>query len=162
TGAYQTALAGGSDAFVTKFKPAGNTLAYSTYLGGGNTDQGNGIAVDTSGNAYIAGYTASTNFPTASAYQASLGGGTGHDAFITKLNSAGSALGYSTYLGGGGTDAGQAIVVNKPGNAFLTGYTGSTNFPTANAYQASLSGGAGQDAFVTELGTAGNSLSYST
>ena len=89
------------DAFVTKLNAAGSALVYSTYLGGSGDDDGNGIAVDSSGNAYVTGYTDSTNFPTANAFQAAFGGGSG-DAFVTKLNAAGSALVYSTYLGGSG------------------------------------------------------------
>jgi RHS repeat-associated protein len=163
-GAYQTSFGGGSqDAFVTELNPAGSGLVYSTFLGGSGTEQGNGIALDPQGNAYITGYTASTNFPTTSgAYQTALGTGATQNAFITKLNAGGAALGYSTYLGGGGSDTGNAIAVNSAGNAYVTGSTTSTNFPTANAYQSSLSGGTGQDAFVTKLAAAGNALSYSS
>jgi hypothetical protein len=113
-------------------------LAYSTYLGGSDTDGGGGIAVDTSGNAYATGATYSTNFPTANPLQAA-NQGLG-DAFVAKLNAAGSALVYSTYLGGSGDESGQGIAVDPSGNAYITGQTTSTNFPTANPVQAANGG----------------------
>ena len=114
------------DAFVTKFNSNGS-LGYSTYLGGNSTDRGVGIAVDVSGNAYVAGVTLSPNFPTANAIQATHG--LNNDAFVTKLNSQGSALVYSTYLGGGNTDVARGIAVDATGNAYVTGFTSSLNFP---------------------------------
>src|SRR5207245_7769595 len=108
-GAFQAANAGGSDVFVTKLNAAGSALIYSTYLGGSSNDEGNGIAVDDSGNAYVTGDTYSSNFPTASPFQAAYAGSI--DAFVTKLNAAGSALPYSTYLGGHGSDVGRGIAV---------------------------------------------------
>jgi uncharacterized protein (TIGR03437 family) len=134
-------------------------LAYSTYLGGSGQDRGYGIAVDSSGNAYVTGCTSSSNFPTANALQASFGGN--WDAFVTKLNAAGSALVYSTYLGGNGVDVGNWIALDSSGNAYVTGETKSSNFPTANALQASFGGGV-WDAFVTKLDAAGSALVYST
>ena len=101
-GAYQTVNAGGNDAFVAKLNAAGSALVYATYLGGSGDDRGLGIAVDGSGNAYVTGVTASTNFPTLNAYQSAYGGN--GDAFVTKFNASGSALLYSTYLGGSGSD----------------------------------------------------------
>ncbi|OGG43600.1 MAG: hypothetical protein A3F84_24070 [Candidatus Handelsmanbacteria bacterium RIFCSPLOWO2_12_FULL_64_10] len=139
------------DAFVTKLNAAGSTLTYSTYLGGSGEDRGIAIAVDGSGSAYLTGYTASTNFPTASPLQATYGGGT-DDAFVSKLNAAGSALTYSTYLGGGGSDRGHDIVVDGSSNAYLTGYTQSSNFPTQSPQDASLGGS--QDVFVAKLASA--------
>ncbi|MHB8627923.1 MAG: SBBP repeat-containing protein, partial [Aggregatilineales bacterium] len=137
---------------------AGSALVYSTYLGGSDLDQANGIAVDINGNAYVTGETASTDFPTSNAVQGTAGGNT--DAFVTKLNAAGSALSYSTYLGGGQFDDGTAIVVDSNGNAYITGYTQSTNFPiTGGASQATFSGP--QAAFVTKMASAGT-LVYST
>src|SRR5207245_126963 len=121
-----------SNAFVTKLNPTGSApLVYSTYLGGSGLDEGFGIAVDTHGNAYVTGPTDSTDFPTTSAaFQTAFGGGTA-DAFVTKLNPTGSApLVYSTYLGGSGTDAGKRIAVDTLGNAYVTGLTSSTDFPT--------------------------------
>jgi Calx-beta domain-containing protein/beta-propeller repeat-containing protein/carboxypeptidase family protein len=116
-----------SDAFATKFNSDG-TLGYSTFLGGNNVDTGYGIAVDSSGNAYVTGVTTSSNFPTANPIQSTNGGFAG-DAFVTKLNSSGSALVYSTYLGGSNTDAGRGIAVDSGGNAYVTGYTSSAEFP---------------------------------
>jgi hypothetical protein len=160
-GAYQGADGGGYDAFVTKLNPAGSALIYSTYLGGAGDDSGNAIAVDASGNAYVAGQTLSTNFPTVGPYQGAHGGGS-VDAFVTKLNPAGSALIYSTYLGGSGDDYGRALAVDASGNAYVTGQTSSTNFPTASPYQGANGGGSSYDAFVTKLNPAGSALVYST
>ncbi len=161
--AYQPASGGYSDVFVTKLTPAGNALAYSTYLGGSGTDVASGIAVDTAGSAYVTGQTTSANFPTQSAYQATYKGGpqgTPYDAFVTKLAPAGNALVYSTYLGGSGLDWGSGIAVDSAGSAYVAGYTSSTNFPTQSPYQATLQGT--QNAFVTKLTPAGNALAYST
>ncbi len=124
-------------------------LVYSTYLGGSLGDNGNGIAVDAAGNAYVTGNTGSTNFPTANPLQANNSGG--DDVFVTKINATGSAVVYSTYLGGSGNDLGFAIALASAGNAYVTGYTDSTNFPIANPLQASSSGS--DDAFVTKIGT---------
>src|SRR6202011_388411 len=101
-GAYQTIGGGDSDAFVTKIDASGDALLYSTLVGGSGHDDARGIAVDQAGNAYVTGYTTSTNFPTLNAAQASNGGG--QDAFVSKLNASGSALVYSTYLGAAGDD----------------------------------------------------------
>ena len=156
--AIQPSLAGTSDAFVTKINAAGSALVYSTYLGGGSTETGIGIAVDAPGNAYVTGQTQSTNFPTVNAIQPSLGGGS--DAFVTKINAAGTALVYSTYLGGNDYDYGEGIAVDASGNAYVTGQTVSTNFPIVNAIQPA--NGGNNDAFVTKISTAGSALVYST
>ena len=134
---------------MTKLNPAGSGLVYSTYLGGSGDDYGDGIAVDAAGDAYVTGLTASTNFPTtAGAFQTIFG--RFHDAFVTKLNPAGSGLLYSTYLGGSGYDEGYGIAVDAAGTAYVTGHTYSTNFPTtAGAFQTTHAGG--NDAFVTKL-----------
>ena len=125
-------------------------LSYSTYLGGSDMDYGNGIAVDGSGNAYVTGYTASLDFPLVNPAQSSPGFGTCTDvvrhtacfnAFVTKLNPAGTALVYSTYLGGSNEDYGAGIAVDASGNAFVTGYTNSTDFPVQNALQSENAGG---------------------
>ncbi len=158
----QAANAGGGDAFVTKLNAAGSTLVYSTFLGGSGGDQCNGIAVDSSGDAYVTGVTASTDFPTMNPFQAASAGG--RDAFVTKLNGAGTALVYSTYLGGSGDEQGQGIAVDTASNAYVTGVTFSTDFPTVNALQStcgSCSGGL-PDAFVIKFNPAGNALVYST
>jgi hypothetical protein len=156
----QALYGGGYDAFVAKLNPGGSALVYSTYLGGTAPDFGFGIAVDSSGNAYVTGYTYGFNFPTASPLQAFLGGG-GYDAFVAKLNPGGSALVYSTYLGGSAEDQGFGIAVDSSGNAYVTGVTNSTDFPTAHPLQAA-SGGGGRDAFVAKLNPAGSALVYST
>ena len=158
----QSTFAGGSsDAFVTKLNAAGTALVYSTYLGGTDFENGSGIAVDSAGNAYLAGQTRSTNFPTANAIQGTFGGGTPDgDAFVTKINAAGSALVYSTYIGGSDNDPGFDIAVDSSGSAHVTGSTSSTNFPVANAIQGTLNGTS--DAFVTKLNAAGSAFVYST
>jgi hypothetical protein len=157
---YQT-WQGGTDVFVTKLSSAGNSLIYSTYLGGGGQDGGLDITVDGSGNAYVTGYTASSNFPTLNPYQSTYQGGgyDGWDAFVTKLSSTGNSLIYSTYLGGGSGDEGNGIAVDGSGNAYVTGGTGSSDFPTLNPYQTYQGNG---DAFVTKLSNSGASLIYST
>ena len=160
---------------MTKLNAAGSALLYSTYLGGNGADQGAGIAVDSAGNAYVAGSTSSTDFLMVNPIQSANGGG-GSDAFVTKINAAGSALLYSTYLGGSGGrvtfpfgDIGYGIAVDSAGNAYVTGYTSSTNVPTANAIQALIAGTSCEngatpclDAFVTKLDAAGSALLYST
>ena len=159
-GAFQTSRKGFSDAFVTKLNPAGSALVYSTYLGGSSGDEGNGIAVDTAGNAYVTGSTSAMDFPTTpGAFQTS--SKSGFNVFVTKLNPAGSAPVYSTYLGGGSTDTGNGIVVDTAGNAYVTGRTFSADFPTTpNSFQTSFKGLA--DVFVTKLNPAGSGLVYST
>lgn len=155
-GAFQRI--GSFDAFVTKLNPQGSALVYSTYLGGtAGVDRGWSIAVDSSGSAYVAGDTTSTNFPNASSVQPAFGGGLS-DAFVTKLNASGSALVYSTFLGGSLSDEGRGIALNGSGEAFATGSTSSDNFPTANPLQASNGGGLNNhdDAFVVKLGDAGS------
>ncbi|MDQ1336313.1 MAG: hypothetical protein QG552_3263, partial [Thermodesulfobacteriota bacterium] len=134
------------------------SLVYSTYLGGTGSDFGYGIDVDASGYAYLAGHTTSADFPTSTAYQATLKGDA--DAFITKLSSTGSALSYSTYLGGTDVDSGYGIAVDASGNAYVTGQTYSNNFPTLGPFQAAVGGLS--DAFITKLSSAGNTLSFST
>jgi hypothetical protein len=157
---FQASNGGGtSDAFITKFNATGSALIYSTYLGGSGLDNGKSIAVDTSGNAYISGYTSSTNLPTSSPFQASNGGST--DAFVAKLNAAGSALTYSTYLGGTGNDYGFGLVMDSSNNVYVSGQTLSTNFPTSSPFQASNGGGSG-DAFIAKFNSAGSALTYST
>ncbi len=156
----QPASGGGVDVFVAKLNPSGTALVYSTYLGGSDDERGDGIAVDISGNAYVTGSTESMNFPTVNPMQPAYGGGD-NDVFVAKLNATGSALVYSTYLGGGGDDRGLAVAVDASGNAYVTGLTTSTNFPTANAVQATFAGG-GRDVFVAKLNAAGAALAYST
>jgi hypothetical protein len=165
-GAFQTSFGGGGrlyDAFITEINPEGSALVYSTYLGGSNADGGFGIAVNSSGNAYVTGFTRSTDFPTTlGAFQTQFGGGGGDgDAFVAKLNPAGSALVYSSYLGGSGAEDGYGITVDSAGNAYVTGVTGSTDFPTVSPLKKTLKSG-DMDAFVTEVKPTGTGLFYST
>lgn len=156
--AYDNSLGGNYDAFVTKFNADGDALAYSTYLGGSTNDWGYGIAVDSSGNAYVTGWTDSSDFPTANAYDKSFKGD--RDAFVTKFNADGDALSYSTYLGGVSYDEGYGIAVDSSGNAYVTGYTQSPDFPIVQAYDNSYNGY--QDVFVTKINPTGDALVYST
>ncbi|MGB9177925.1 MAG: SBBP repeat-containing protein, partial [Pyrinomonadaceae bacterium] len=149
------------DGFVTKLNAAGTALVYSTYLGGNKDDLCYKIAVDASGNAYVAGETGSANFPTANAIQGTYGGGF-KDAFITKINSAGSAFVYSTYLGGTIFDAAQAITIDSTNNVYITGRSTSPDYPVVNPIQGVYSGGPGADAIVTKINAAGTALVYST
>ncbi|MGH9842479.1 MAG: SBBP repeat-containing protein [Blastocatellia bacterium] len=185
----QASPGGGANAFVTKLNAAGTALIYSTYLGGGRTDVGQGIAVDSAGsaydiaadpagNAYVTGATGSTNFPLARPIQSAYGGGNtfrlkltdlgigitlfafnvSTDAFVLALNPAGSALVYSTYLGGSGADFGGSIAVDSAGNAYVAGGSSSSNFPTTpGVFQTALGGGACgsqpcSDGFIAKLG----------
>ena len=157
---FQAARGAQEDAFAAKVNAAGTALVYSTYLGGNGVDEGNGIAVDAAGNAYLTGYTASTNFPLASPLRSSNAASV--DAFVTKLNPAGSALVYSTYLGGSATDYGTAIAVDASGSAYVTGIVTSDDFPVVNAIDATLGSHAVDDVFVTKFNPSGSALVYST
>lgn len=163
----------GGDAFITKFNEAGDGLAYSTYLGGSQHDFAFSIAVDESGNALVTGRTSSGNFPTANPIQVTHAGGSPayyEDAYVVKVNSAGTALVYGTYLGGDSDDGGTEIVVDGDGNAYVAGWTGSENFPTADPIQGTYAGGQTDpetgyeygDAFIARIDAAGNTLTYST
>lgn len=176
-GALQTTYGGGNtDAFVAKLNATGTALVYSTYLGGtdpgrqgsittaGNFeyflttgDHARSMAVDLSGNAYVTGLTPSRNFPTLRPVQAAYGGGDS-DAFLAKLNPSGTALIYSTYLGGSGSDEASGIAVDASGNAHLTGVTGSSDFPTASPIQPASA----NSFFVTKASADGSTLVYST
>jgi Big-like domain-containing protein/beta-propeller repeat-containing protein len=163
--AYNRKITGGADAFLAKLNASGSGLLYSTYLGGGGFDAGHAIAVDAVGKIYVAGETLSSNFPiTPGAFAKSQGK---RDAFITKLDPAVSGPGglvYSTYLGGTGDDVVFGIALNptclQDCNAYVAGQTSSPNFPTALAFDASLSGPS--DAFMTELNFNGSNVLYST
>ncbi len=156
--AYQKALSGWQDAFVSKLDASGD-LVYSTYLGGNGGEEGSGIAVDSSGSAYVTGFTSSNNFPTTpSAHQGVFGGG--NDAFMSRFDSSGNLV-YSTYLGGGDADRGNSIAVDGSGSAYVAGTTFSNNFPTTPyAYQTIFLGGY-SDVFVARFNSSGN-LTYST
>jgi hypothetical protein len=152
--------------FVTKINAAGSALVYSTYLGGTGGyfygDVINAITVDSSGEAYVTGYTGSIDFPTVAPYQGTNKAGTeGRTAFVTKFNAAGSALVYSTYLGGSFYESANAIALDSAGDAFVGGFTASSDFPTVNPYMASLRSNQ-QDAFISKFNPNGSALLYST
>ncbi len=157
----QPSLQGTQDAFVAEIGATGS-LVYSTYLGGSNYEQSNGIAVDSSGDAYVTGYTNSPDFPTANAIQGTCKScPTFNDAFVTEIGANGVGLVYSTYLGGSGDDAGAGIAVDAQGNAYLTGFSFSTDFPaTAGAFQQTLVGGS--SAILAKIAPNGTSLIYAT
>lgn len=155
--AAQPKLIGGRDAFALKLSANGSMLLYSTFLGGTNSNNGYAIAVDGSGNAYVAGDTMSANFPVLNALQPAFGGGT--DAFLTKLSSSGAMV-YSTFLGGSGNEHAGGVAVDGSGNAFLAGGTTSANFPVLGAIQAVNAGS--EDAFLTKINSAGSAIVYST
>ncbi len=158
---YQTDPSPGfiSDIFVAKLNSSGNGIDYSTYIGGSGDDVGNGIAVDASGNAYIIGWTNSTDFPTVNPYQTDPGDAES-DIIVAKLNNLGNGFLYSTYLGGSSYETGNDIAIDASGNAYVTGETGSTDYPTQNEYQTDPGDGLG-DAFITKLDVSGG-LGYST
>jgi len=152
--AYDPIYNGSTDFFVAKLSYSGNSLLYSTYLGGSEPDTANGIAVDGSGAAYVVGHTYSTDFPTVDPYDGIYNGS--KDIIVAKLSPSGHSLIYSTYLGGSADDhlygisTGNAIAVDIAGNAYVTGSTASSDFPTRCPYDDSLGGT--WDAFVTKFG----------
>src|SRR5262249_17735797 len=132
----------GTDAFVAKLDAGGDALVYSTYFGGAGPDSGNGIAVDTNGNAYLTGGTSSPDLQLQAALQANLQGGPGlGDAFVAKFTANGVALWYSSYFGGSGSDAGSGIALDQQGNPVVVGFTTSEDFPTIGAFQPAFGGG---------------------
>jgi len=164
-GAFDTSHNGGYDAFVVKLNASGSALAYATFLGGSDYDYGYGIAVDGSGAAYVTGWTASSDFPTTpGAFDTTYNGA--NDAFIVKLNAAGSALVYATFLGGSSSDGGFGIAVDGSGAAYVTGYTYPPDFPTPDfpttpgAFDTTYNGA--HDAFIVKLNAAGSALAYAT
>lgn len=177
-GAMQPSFGGENilgDGFVAKLDPTGSSLVYSTYLGGSNDDEAVAIAVDAFGDAYVAGATRSGNFPvTPGAFQSRYAGGdsntfgAGGDGFVVELNPSGSALVFSTFLGGGSEDSVQGIAVDASGNVIVAGQTSSRDFPASTAvvqptFAGSGSrGSSGGDAFVTKLNASGTALVFST
>jgi hypothetical protein len=149
-----------TDAFVTKVKANGSGLIFSTYLGGTGNDQGTGVATDSAGNAYVTGTTTSSNFPTASALQPSLGAPSATNGFVSKIGAAGTPLVFSTYLGGSMNDTPLAITLGPAGHIFVAGRTSSTDFPLASPSQPGSHGLL--DAFVSVLQPNGASFFYST
>jgi hypothetical protein len=162
-GAFQTTFGGSgctfaSNAFVTQLNADGSALVYSSFLSGRAMDDGYGIALDDAGDAYLAGGTDSTNFPTVNPLQGSLHGSS--NAFVSKVNPDGSALLFSTYLGGSRIDDARGIAVDGAGNAIVAGSTDSTDFPTVAALQPAEAGNF--DAYVAKLTSDGSALIYST
>jgi uncharacterized protein (TIGR03437 family) len=157
-GAILATTNSGSDGFVAKLNPTASALAYLTYLGGDESDTATALALDKDGNVVVAGVTSARNFPTANPLQTANAGGA--DAFIAKLNGAGSALLWSTYLGGASNDNVIDLALNAAGQVYVTGTTGSTNFPLASALQNASKGG--NESFVARLRADGSGLDFST
>jgi hypothetical protein len=171
--ALQSTFNGSTTPFVSKLNANGSALVYSTYLG--SRGDGFGIAVDSSGNAYVTGETSATDFPTVNPFQSKIAGvikqngSHPEDAFVSKFNAAGSALVYSTYLGGSSDDFADGIAIDSAGSAYVIGGTSSNDFPTAIPIQGYGGGNCGNfvpvpctDAFITKLNPIGNALVYST
>jgi len=131
--AMQSTKSTSLDAFVSKLNPTGSNLVYSTYLGGNGDDQANSLSLDPDNNVYLTGVTTSTNFPLKDATQKVIGGE--QDAFMTKLNALGTALDFSTYVGGIGSESGLSIIVDSKANVFMTGITNSMDFPMTKPLQ---------------------------
>ncbi|MHA1577626.1 MAG: SBBP repeat-containing protein [Candidatus Thorarchaeota archaeon] len=154
----------GGDAFVLKLSSNGGSLVYSTLLGGSDKDYPRGLALSSTNNVYVTGSTSSTDFPAVSAYDDSFNGGDdyfGGDCFVAKLEDDGSALLFSTYVGGGLIDQGRSIRVDLSGNVYVVGRTNSTDFPTQSAHDSNYNGGS-YDVFALRLTADGASISYST
>jgi len=161
-GSIQSSYGGGlRDAFATKINSSGTAIVYSTFLGGSGDDLGDGIAVDSSGNAYVAGDTGSSSFPgvTGSSIESTNPGGAG---FVTKINAAGTAISYSTFLAGNSGAGITWIAVDGSGNAYVTGGTDSTTFPGITGGSAQSTLGGSSDAFVTKINAAGTAVTWST
>ncbi len=155
---------GGTNLTVSKLNPTGTGLIYSTYIGGNSPtgDYSTALAIDSSGDAYVTGFTFSSTYPTTTGAFQTQNSSVGTTAFVTKLNPAGTGLVYSTFLGGSGGDSAYALAVDSTLDAYLTGETGSTDFPvTGNAFQSTNAAAQGT-AFLTELNPAGSAELYST
>lgn len=158
SGAAQATKGGRLDLFVAKLNSTGNSLAYSSYVGGSDDDVAGGVVIDGSGNAYVTGQTLSTNFPVRNPVQGTMRGTS--DAFLVKMNATGSSTVYSTYLGGTGREAGFGVAVDGSGAAYVTGIVYSNDFPTVNAIQTTIGGRV--DLFLSKFNAAGNAMVYST
>ena len=164
----QKGSSGFGSAFVSKLNPSGTALIFSTYVGGTGGDAAYGLAVDSSGDAYIVGQTASKDFPvTAGAFQTTIPGS--RTSFVAKLNPAGNGLAYATYLGGNSAisylccDAAAAVAIDSAGNAYVAGTTYATGFPvTQGAVQTKIGSSLASNAYVAKLNPSGSSLVYST
>jgi hypothetical protein len=163
SGAFQPTYHGNTDLFITKLNVVGSGLEYSSYLGGSDGDGAGGIAIDAVGTAYLTGYTRSTDFPTTpAAFDESYNGGD-ENAYVAKLTPDGSALAYSTFLGGSDGAGADDIVVDGDGNAYVVGTTRSVDFPvTPRAFDTVHQVNDGNDGFLTKLNAAGSGLAYST
>lgn len=160
-GSYDDTQNGGDDVFVAKFNPTATALVFSTFIGGTTNDAGTSIAVDASNNIFVAGYAASVTFPvTIGAFDQSHNSGI-RDAFILKLNAAGTSLIYSTFVGGSGDDRATSLAINSSGVAYFCGITTSTNFPTTVGSHDEVSNG-GWDGYVAQLNATGSALVYSS
>jgi len=168
TNSFQRTFKGGQgDAFVAKIDSTGSKLIYFTYLGGSGEESAYDLAIDNSGNAYLTGFTTSPDFPTRNALFPQISGLEDPifhifplDAFVTKINSNGSGLVFSTYLGGSDHDVGGGITVDPAGNVYVTGYSYSTDFPLRNAYKSFRDNN--DDIFIAKFVPSGTSLVYST
>ncbi|HUI43753.1 MAG TPA: SBBP repeat-containing protein [Terriglobia bacterium] len=161
SGALQTTFGGDADVFVTELNAKGTALVYSTFIGGTGDDEGEGIVLDSAGNAYLTGVTFSSDFPGVPTGNGRSYMGAG-DAFVTELNPTGSGIVYSTFLGGSGYDIGNSIALDSAGSAYITGWTASTDFPTtAGAFQTTYGGGS-YDAFAAKIKPGGFVVPYST
>jgi Ca2+-binding RTX toxin-like protein len=156
--AFDVTQAGKSDSYVTKFSPTGSALVYSTFLGGSDDEHSNALVVDSKGSAYVGGYTSSSDFPTTpEAFDSSLDGP--DDAFVTKIKPAGSSLGFSTYLGGSGSESG-LVGIDAEGNVYVGGATNSVDFPTTQGADSTLGGEV--DSYVTRMDSTGATLECSS
>ncbi len=163
TNAGLSAISG--DAYVMKMDAGSGTLLYSTYIGGGNAEAATSVTVNSAGEAFVTGGTSSTDFPVTpgSFCTTAPSSGFSDDAFLVKLNSAGSSLVYSTYIGGNNTDGGWGVTINSNNESFVTGFTASDNFPaTAGAHKTIHTSADSRDAFVCRLNAAGSSMIYAT
>lgn len=166
-GSFQPAAKGSFDAFITKLDPAGSALVYSSFLGGLENEDGRGIAIDGAGNAYVTGVTNSTDFPASvGAYQTTFQSTPTpqDDGFVAKVNPAGSALVYATYLGASLVETPEEIVVDATGSAIVVGATTSMDYPTTNdAFQTTYTYSSfSASAYLTKLNPTGTALAYST
>ncbi|MEO8099843.1 MAG: SBBP repeat-containing protein [Acidobacteriota bacterium] len=160
--ALQAAKRGPSDAFLARLNPSGNTLLYSTFLGGSGDDMALGMAIDAASNIYLTGTTSSADYPLAGAVKTKLGDPQqllGLDAFATKLTDLGTRIAYSTYLGGAGLDMGLAIAVATDGSAYVVGGTSSTDFPAVGLLPPAAQ--SGEDAFLAKLSPDGSAIRFS-
>ena len=158
--AFQLNIGGGTSAFVIKIDAGFTAYVYSSYLGGSANDEGYGIAVDPAGNAYVGGETTSTNFPRVLPFQNNYA--TNGDGFITKVNAAGTAIAFSSYIGGTRQDSVNAVAVDAFGSVHMTGQTRSSNFPVVSPFQPTKGGNQLNDAFVARVAATGRFLMYSS